>query len=136
MQLTVDDQLRSVGLKVTDMRKYMLTILSENIAHLTVEQLHLKIQEKLPSVAISSVYRNLIQLESAGLVLRHQFQENAAYELNSGEHHDHLICRNCEKVIEFFDEEIERLQQQVSQKYGFKLQHHVLNLYGLCKACQ
>ena len=125
--------LKENGLKVTEPRCLMLEILS-SAKHLNAEQLHDAVNEVL-SVGLSSIYRNLVQLECTGLILKHQFKENIVYEINKGQHHDHLICNICGIVLEFVDEEIEIRQQKIAEKYGFDLHSHALNLYGTCSIC-
>lgn len=129
-------KLRESGLKVTATRCVVLQVLQDCHSHLTVEALFEAVRQQQPAVGLSSIYRNLLQLEQVGLVLRNQFQDVTSYELNLNEHHDHLICTGCDKVVEFVDMEVERRQHQIAKKHQFKLQTHVMNLYGLCQDCQ
>lgn len=127
--------LKEHGLKPTKIRCLMLQVLDQNKSHITAEQLHKLIMVPLPSAGLSSIYRNLVQLFAAGLILKHQFDDLVVYELNLQEHHDHLICKICNSVEEFVDHEIELKQKSIAKKHGFKLLGHVLNLYGVCSKC-
>ncbi|NIV82898.1 MAG: transcriptional repressor, partial [Gemmatimonadetes bacterium] len=88
-------------------------------------------------VGLATVYRVLTQFEQAGLVKRHHFDgERAFFELDEDKHHDHMVCVRCGRVEEFFQPEIERLQEDVARRHRFKLTEHRMELYGLCADCQ
>jgi Fur family ferric uptake transcriptional regulator len=88
-------------------------------------------------IGLATVYRVLTQFEQAGILLRSQFDGGkAVFELNDGDHHDHLICTNCGRVVEFSDPEIEKRQQRVAKDNGFALESHHMMLYGICPKCQ
>ena len=88
-------------------------------------------------VGLATVYRVLTQFEAAGIVTRHNFDGgHSVFELESGEHHDHLVCISCGQVVEFHDEIIEQRQEELAKKMGFSLTDHSLNLYGKCSDCQ
>jgi len=88
-------------------------------------------------VGLATVYRVLTQFEAAGLVMRHHFEGgHSVFELNSDEHHDHIVCTKCGKVEEFFDEVIEQQQDQIAEKLGFKITDHSLYIYGICPSCR
>ncbi len=88
-------------------------------------------------IGLATVYRVLTQFETAGLVKRHHFEGgNSVFELNRGDHHDHLVCVNCGKVEEFQDETIEELQNKIAKLRNFELTDHSLCLYGICADCQ
>lgn len=88
-------------------------------------------------IGLATVYRVLTQFEAAGLVKRHHFEGgNSVFELNRGDHHDHLVCVNCGKVEEFQDETIEELQNKIAKLRNFELTDHSLCLYGICSDCQ
>jgi len=131
-------QLRQAGLKVTLPRRKILDILeqSEN-HHLSAEDIYRQLLQANEDVSLATVYRVLIQFQSAGIVTRHHFAEgHSIYELNQGEHHDHLVCVKCDCVEEFVDHVIEEHQEKIAEKSGFKMTDHSLTIYGLCKNCQ
>lgn len=126
-----NQQLKEAGLKVTLPRLKILNILegSEN-KHLSAEDVYKLLLEAGEDVGLATVYRVLTQFESAGLVSRHNFEDgHAVFELSTDEHHDHMVCVDTGQVIEFYDKEIEKLQQAVAEKHGFRLIDHNLVLY-------
>jgi Fur family transcriptional regulator, ferric uptake regulator len=130
--------LKAAGLKITMPRLKVLEILehSEN-HHLSAEDVYKKLLEMGEDVGLATVYRVLTQFESAGLVTRHNFEGGySVFELNQGEHHDHLVCVKCGYVEEFVDDIIEDRQIAIAQKAQFKMTDHSLNIYGLCAKCQ
>lgn len=134
-----DQELRKVGLKVTLPRMRILELLEnahrEN-RHLSAEDVFRKLHESGEDIGLATVYRVLTQFQDAGLVLKHNFDsEQAVFELESGEHHDHLVCVRCNTVIEFSDEVIESRQQAIAARHRFRLTDHALYLYGVCAAC-
>jgi len=135
---TENKELRKAGLKVTLPRVKILQILenSDN-KHLSAEDVYKALIEAEEDVGLATVYRVLTQFESAGLVMRHHFEGgHSIFELTSVDHHDHIVCNNCGKVEEFFDELIEGQQEQIAKKYGFKITDHSMYLYGICQECQ
>lgn len=133
-----DQELREVGLKVTAPRIKVLQILEQaKPAHLAAEEVYKRLLDQGDEVGLATVYRVLTQFEAAGLVNRHNFEESyAVYELNSGDHHDHLVCISCGKVSEFYDDLIEQQQEHVAMRYGFQMKDHSHTIYGVCKVCQ
>jgi Fur family transcriptional regulator, ferric uptake regulator len=132
--------IRNAGLKVTLPRVKILEIL-ENIQfserHLTAEKVYKILLDEGEEIGLATVYRVLTQFEAAGLVKRHHFEGgNSVFELNRGEHHDHMVCVKCGKVDEFKDEVIERRQTEISHRLGYELTDHCFYLYGLCPKCQ
>lgn len=123
--------LRKVGLKVTHPRIRILEVLAEADAkHLTAEDIYRRLLEHDEDIGLATVYRVLTQFEAAGLVLKHNFEGGqAVYELDRGKHHDHMVDVDTGKVIEFTSEEIERLQREVADKHGYRIQEHSLVLY-------
>lgn len=125
-------ELRKAGLKVTLPRVKILQIL-ENASeqhHLSAEDVYKALLEAGEDVGLATVYRVLTQFESAGLVVRHNFDGgHALFELSQEEHHDHMVCLESGEIIEFFDETIERRQQQIAEEHGFELVDHALVLY-------
>lgn len=133
-----NQELRNAGLKVTLPRVKILQILesSEN-KHMSAEDVYKALIEADEDVGLATVYRVLTQFEDAGLVMRHHFEGgHSVFELDSVDHHDHIVCNKCGKVEEFFDEVIENQQEKIAEKFGFKITDHSLYLYGLCADCQ
>lgn len=133
-----NQELRNAGLKVTLPRVKILQILesSEN-KHMSAEDVYKALIEADEDVGLATVYRVLTQFEDAGLVMRHHFEGgHSVFELDSVDHHDHIVCNKCGKVEEFFDEVIENQQEKIARKFGFKITDHSLYLYGLCADCQ
>jgi Fur family ferric uptake transcriptional regulator len=133
------DELKKVGLKSTVPRMQILELLldSDNKKHLSAEDVYkiLLYQEK--DIGLATVYRVLTQFEQAGLVRRHHFDGiHSIFELDEGDHHDHLVCLKCGKVDEFFDDDIERSQHKIAKKYNFTMSDHSLYLYGTCSDCE
>lgn len=133
-----DKHIRNAGLKVTLPRMKILEILyAAKEHHLKAEEIYRQLVETGNDVGLATVYRVLAQFEAAGLVTRQNFEGGyAVYELNQGEHHDHLVCVDCGKVIEFVDEVIEARQAAIATEAGFTMTDHALTIYGHCRACQ
>lgn len=128
---------KSKGLKYSLQREEILKVLYNSDKHLTPEEIHKKVKKINSNIGLATVYRALSFLENEGLVNSISFGiEGKKYELNRGHHHDHMICLNCDKIIEFFDEKLEKLQEQIAKKHGFKLITHELNMYGICENCK
>lgn len=130
--------LKKVGLKVTLPRVKILEILENaRTRHLSAEDIYKILIETGEDVGLATVYRVLTQFEEAKLVVRHNFSEgHSVFELDSGAHHDHLVCVRCRRVEEFIDNVIEKRQQQVAEQAGFSITEHSLNIYGICRGCQ
>ncbi len=129
--------LKDMGLKATAPRLKILNLFENSPQrHLTAEDVYrLLIAEDL-DIGLATVYRVLTQFEQAGILVRHHFESGkAVFELNHGHHHDHLVCVKCGLVEEFFDEEIERRQEQIAARHGFRVETHSMYLYGLCRNC-
>lgn len=130
-------ELKEAGLKTTLPRLRILSVLEGGQGHFTAEDVYKALLDAGEEIAFATVYRVLTQFESAGLVLRHNFEGGrSVFELDDGQHHDHMVCVKCNTVTEFYDEEIEKRQQAVADQHGFKLEGHSLTLYGICKECQ
>ena len=124
-------ELRKAGLKITLPRLKILEIL-ENASnrHLSAEDIYKDLLDSGEEIGLATVYRVLTQFEAAGLVTRHNFEGgHSVFELDDGEHHDHMVCVETGEVIEFTSEEIERLQHDIAEKHGFELIDHSLVLY-------
>ncbi|GBL44672.1 ferric uptake regulation protein FUR [Sulfuriferula multivorans] len=126
--------LKSIGLKATLPRLKILDLFeSSKKRHLNAEEVYRLLIAEDIDIGLATVYRVLTQFEQAGLLIRHHFDsDKAVYELNSGGHHDHLVCIQCGRVEEFFDEEIERRQKKVAAQRGFAIHDHSLHIYADC----
>jgi Fur family ferric uptake transcriptional regulator len=124
-------ELRKAGLKITLPRLKILEIL-ENASnrHLSAEDIYKDLLDSGEEIGLATVYRVLTQFEAAGLVTRHNFEGgHSVFELDDGEHHDHMVCVETGEVIEFTSDEIERLQHEIAEEHGFELLDHSLVLY-------
>ncbi|MGH8156011.1 MAG: ferric iron uptake transcriptional regulator [Rhodanobacteraceae bacterium] len=122
--------LRNAGLKVTHPRIRVLEILENSHEHLTAENIYKLLLEESEDIGLATVYRVLTQFEAVGLVIKHNFEGGqAVYELDRGQHHDHMIDVTTGKVIEFVNEEIEDLQRQIAAAHGYEIADHSLVLY-------
>lgn len=132
--------IRNAGLKVTLPRVKILEILENkqfDERHQTAEKVYKHLLEEGEEIGLATVYRVLTQFEAAGLVKRHHFEGgNSVFELNRGEHHDHIVCVKCGRVDEFKDEVIENRQLEISDRLGYELTDHCFYLYGLCSNCR
>lgn len=130
--------LKNAGLKATLPRLKILDFLhSSLVRHMSAEDVYKAMLETGEDVGLATVYRVLTQFESAGLVTRHHFDEgHSVFELNLGEHHDHILCVKCGKVDEFFDEVIEEHQHEIAARKGYTMTDHALVVYGVCPDCQ
>jgi Fur family ferric uptake transcriptional regulator len=124
-------ELRKAGLKITLPRLKILEILAGSRSrHLSAEDIYKYLLDSGEEIGLATVYRVLTQFEAAGLVTRHNFEGgHSVFELDEGEHHDHMVCVETGEVVEFFSEEIEKLQREVAEKHGFELLDHSLVLY-------
>jgi Fur family transcriptional regulator, ferric uptake regulator len=131
-----NQELRKVGLKVTLPRVKILQILeSSEKHHLSAEDVYKLLMEAGEDVGLATVYRVLTQFEAAGLVVRHNFDGgHSVFELDRGEHHDHMVCIETGQVMEFHNDEIESLQEKIAEEAGFELTGHSLILYVKPKA--
>ena len=132
------EHIQKAGLRKTAQRDLILEIFLRTEEHLTSEDLYWLVQKEDPTVGHTTVYRTLKLLTEAGLAREVRFGDNKTYYEHhfKHEHHDHMICTECGKVIEFFSADIEDLQDQMADKFGFKLSHHSLRMWGLCAECQ
>ena len=125
------NELREAGLKITLPRLKILEILDKaKERHLSAEDLYKELLNSGEDIGLATVYRVLTQFESAGLVTRHNFEGgHSVFELDDGDHHDHMVCVDTGDVIEFVSDDIERLQQEIAEKHGYELVDHSLVLY-------
>lgn len=129
------DELKHSGLKATLPRLKILEIFEEaREHHMTAEDVYKALLASDADIGLATVYRVLTQFEQAGLLLRSNFESGkSVYELNRGQHHDHLVCLTCGRVEEFFDAQIEARQRAVAQERGFTIHAHALALYAQCQ---
>ncbi len=129
-------QIKKAGLKVTGPRMKILEIMeretSDNDVHLSAEEVYKILLAANEEIGLATVYRVLTQFEQAGIIKRHHFEGNySVFEIDNGDHHNHLICVKTGKVVEFQDEQIARRQKEVAEEHGFSLEDHSLVLYGI-----
>ena len=138
--MTRVDDLKSSGLKATLPRIKILEVFQHaKRRHMTAEDVFKALLTENADIGLATVYRVLMQFEQAGLLTRSNFESGkAVFEINEGQHHDHLVCLDCGRVEEFFDAEIEQHQREVAVSRGFELQEHSLSLYARCTktACE
>jgi Fur family ferric uptake transcriptional regulator len=130
--------LRSRQLKLTGERLELVEEVFGQAHHFDADQLHMALKQKSKAISRATVYRTLDLLVQCGLVRKSSFgDQHAHYEaVRSDEHHDHLICLNCDAIIEFFRADLEALQDGICHSFGFKPMHHSHQIFGLCKDCQ
>ena len=131
-------ELKDHGLKATAPRLKILELMENSLVrHLSAEDVYKLLINSQFEIGLATVYRVLTQFESAGIVIRHNFEEgHSVFELSSDAHHDHIVCVRCGRVEEFHDDEIEHRQRIVAENMGFELTDHNLNMYGLCLSCK
>ena len=130
--------LKNMGLKATGPRLKILELFEKaEVRHLTADDVYRLLLSENMDIGLATVYRVLTQFEQAGLLERHHFESGkAVFEIKAGQHHDHLVCINCGRVEEFFDEEIERRQKKIAKDRGFVIHEHALYLYAECSKPQ
>jgi Fur family ferric uptake transcriptional regulator len=132
--MTNIDELKSTGLKATLPRLKILEVFQRGKQrHMTAEDIYRLLLDERSDVGLATVYRVLTQFEQAGILIRSHFESGkSVYELDEGQHHDHLVCLDCGKVEEFYDAEIEKRQHAVAKAKGFTISDHALSLYATC----
>jgi len=132
--MTRAEELKNSGLKATLPRIKVLEVFQRTaLRHMTAEDVYKALLTEGADVGLATVYRVLMQFEQAGLLSRSHFESGkSVFELNEGQHHDHLVCLTCGRVEEFYDAEIETRQRAVAQARGYALQDHSLALYAVC----
>lgn len=125
------------GLKATRQRQVIARAFFATSMHISAEALYRRVSGRDPRIGLVTVYRTLKLLKDAGLAYERQFGEGRALfeHASSDRHHDHVICTECGRITEFENCDIEALQEQVARRFGFTLQYHKLELYGLCREC-
>jgi Fur family transcriptional regulator, ferric uptake regulator len=128
------DELKNTGLKATLPRLKIMEIFQTSAQrHMTAEDVFRVLLQERTDIGLATVYRVLTQFEQAGILSRNHFEQGKAmYELNEGQHHDHLVCLDCGRVEEFYDAEIEQRQHAVATAKGFTIADHALSLYAHC----
>ena len=131
-----NDYLNDHGFRHSEAREQVAKVFFNTNSHIGIEDLYERVRKEHSKIGIATVYRTLNLLVDSGLALKRDFDTGAVtYERRPEEHHDHLICSSCKKVIEFHNEKIEKLQDKVAAKHGFELTFHKMELYGLCSKC-
>ncbi|MCW5660896.1 MAG: ferric iron uptake transcriptional regulator [Burkholderiaceae bacterium] len=137
--MTQVDELKSSGLKATLPRIKILEVFQKTaVRHMTAEDVYKALLAEGADIGLATVYRVLMQFEQAGLLKRSHFESGkSVFELNEGQHHDHLVCLTCGRVEEFYDAQIEQRQRAVALARGFEINDHSLSLYAVCtkKSC-
>lgn len=133
-----NSNLKKAGLKNTQPRRRILEIMDKDgNHHMSAEDIYRELMDAGEEIGLATVYRVLTQFEEAGLVVRHHFEGGQSmFELDHGDHHDHLVCVKCSRVEEFCDNEIEKRQKEIAKKAGYEITDHSLNIYGICGDCQ
>lgn len=137
-EASFEEYLRRHNLRMTRERREVLRIVLDRGGHFDAEELLAHVRRTGARVSRATLYRTLDHLRAAGLVKMHRFgSAQALYERNHGrEHHDHMMCDRCGAVIEFVNDEIERLQEQVCREHGFHPTQHVMQIFGICRRCR
>jgi Fur family ferric uptake transcriptional regulator len=133
-----NDFAMSKGLRSTRQRDIILDIFLSTHQHISIEELYFKVKSSNPGVGHATVYRTLKLFVESGLareVLLHDGQTRYEHII-AGEHHDHLVCTNCNSIVEFENETIEMLQNEIAERHGFQIKSHKMEIYGLCAACR
>jgi len=131
--------LKTKGMKYTEQRAIILQILLNIDDHLNAEEVLDIVKEKYPEqkIGIATIYRTLNFLEEVNLISSISFgKDGKKYEGNNNQHHDHIICTNCAKIVEFLDESIEKKQEEIALQNGFKITDHTMQIFGICNDCQ
>ena len=134
MKDSIEEKCIDKGVKLTDQRKIIAKVMSESDDHPNVDELYKRVSKIDSRISIATVYRTVKLFEESGILAKHEFKGGKArYEKLNESHHDHLIDIKTGEIIEFVDDEIEKLQKKVAEKYGYKLVDHKLELYGVKK---
>ena len=137
MSETIEQKCLSKGVKLTDQRRLIAQVMSDSSDPPNVDELYNRVSKIDPKISIATVYRTVKLFEETGILTKHEFKGGKArYEELNESHHDHLIDVKTGEIIEFVDEEIEKLQKKVAEKYGYTLVDHKLELYGVKKKSQ
>ena len=127
----IEDRCKQRGVRLTDQRRLIAKVMNQSLDHPDVDELHKKIRKIDEKVSVATVYRTVKLFEESEIIEKHDFKGGKArYEQSPDIHHDHLIDVNTGEIVEFVDEEIEKLQKKIAEKLGYKLVDHRLELYG------
>ena len=138
---------KGYGYRLTAPREAILTVLSKTSDHLSAEEIYIEVHKTYPAIGLTTIYRTLDLLEEIGFILKMDFgDKRARYELAEGlqgkQHHHHLLCTNCGKIIDYTDfakeekEMLDQTEEGLSKKFNFKITNHLIQFYGLCEMCQ
>ena len=134
MSVSIEEKCKQKGVKLTDQRKLIAKVMSDSSDHPDVDELYKRVSKIDSKISIATVYRTVKLFEEVGILTRHGVKgKNARYEELSESHHDHLIDVKTGEIVEFVDEEIEKLQKKAAEKLGYQLIDHKLELYGIKK---
>ena len=134
MTISIEEKCKKKGVKLTDQRKLIAKVMSDSHDHPDVDELYKRVSKIDSKISIATVYRTVKLFEEVGIVTKHDFKGGKArYEELSESHHDHLIDLKTGEIVEFVDDEIEKLQKRVAEKLGYQLVDHKLELYGIEK---
>ncbi|MBA3013718.1 MAG: transcriptional repressor [Proteobacteria bacterium] len=133
-----EEFLSKQNLRLTGQRQLIVNAFLKHKGHISSEELYRKVQKTSPDIGFTTVYRTLKLLSEAGLATSKNFGNGyARFEsTNQQEHHDHLICTKCGKIVEFVNDQIETLQNGIAQRHGFMVTDHTLDIYGICQDCK
>jgi Fur family ferric uptake transcriptional regulator len=132
--MTSSSDLKNAGLKATLPRLRIINLFeTSKLRHMTAEDVYRQLLSEGLDIGLATIYRVLTQFEQAGLLMRHHFESGkAVFELNEGQHHDHIVCLTCGRVEEFCDADIEKRQRRIARDRGFEIREHALYLYAEC----
>ena len=134
MKISIEQKCLDKGVKLTEQRKVVAKVMSQSEDHPDVDELYKRVSQIDPKISIATVYRTVKLFEESGILAKHEFKGGKArYEELNESHHDHLIDVKTGEIIEFVDDDIEKLQKKVAEKYGYELVDHKLELYGINK---
>ena len=134
MSSVIENKCIKKGVRLTDQRKLVAKVMSESDDHPDVDELHKRVSKIDSKISIATVYRTVKLFQESGILAKHEFKgDKARYEELNESHHDHLIDVKSGEIIEFVDDEIEKLQKKVADRYGYELVDHKLELYGIKK---
>jgi Fur family ferric uptake transcriptional regulator len=134
LEMTSPNDLKNAGLKATLPRLRIINLFeTSKLRHMTAEDVYRQLLSEGIDIGLATIYRVLTQFEQAGLLVRHHFESGkAVFELDQGQHHDHIVCLTCGRVAELLDADIEKRQQRIARDRGFEIREHALYLYAEC----
>jgi Fur family ferric uptake transcriptional regulator len=124
------------GMPLTKKREIIINVIEKNRGHMDAEDVYHKAKKIDPSIGMATVYRSLKLMRDFGVIERHSFgQEHQHFESPTKSHHDHLVCSECGRIVEFADSSLEKLKNKVAKRHGFQMKTHKLEIYGICAIC-